>query len=69
MGLLEHAPVGPAFAASHLEIISVLILSVIILDEKLSLIQIIGCALIVGGVIILAMTEKEEVKELVTNDT
>src|SRR5574344_1062554 len=35
MSLLKHAPIGPAFAASHLEIVSVMLLSVWLFDERL----------------------------------
>ncbi|MGO4780704.1 EamA family transporter, partial [Lysobacter sp. 2RAB21] len=34
MGLLKHAPIGPAFAASHLEVVSVLILSAWLFGER-----------------------------------
>src|SRR5277367_3709579 len=54
MTLLKHAPIGPAFAASHLEIVSVMIISVIFLDEKLNVIQVVGSLLILGGIFVLA---------------
>ena len=57
MTLLKHAPIGPAFAASHLEIVSVLIISVLFLDEKLNVIQVIGSLLILGGIFVLAAEE------------
>ena len=60
MSLLKKAPIGPAFAASHLEIVTVLIISVAFLGERLSWLQILGCLSIVVGVIILAATETEE---------
>lgn len=50
MTLLRHAPVGPAFAASHLEIVSVLFFSVLFLGETLSRGQILGSLLILGGI-------------------
>src|SRR5476649_1066499 len=43
MSLLKHAPIGPAFAASHLEVVSVMLLSVIFLHENLSWQQMVGC--------------------------
>ncbi len=60
MTLLKHAPVGPAFAASHLEVVTVLIISVLAFDEKLTLMQLLGGASIVLGIICLPMSEKEE---------
>src|SRR5262249_8998636 len=40
MTVLKHAPVGPAFAATHLEIVTVLIASVMFMGEKMTLIQV-----------------------------
>jgi len=59
MTLLKVAPVGPAFAASHLEIVTVLIVSVLFLDEHLTILQGFGCLAIVAGVVVLGLTEKE----------
>ena len=57
MTLLKRAPVGPAFAASHLEIVSVTILSVWLFDERISLHQIVGALAIISGILCLAFTE------------
>jgi drug/metabolite transporter (DMT)-like permease len=57
MSLLKRAPVGPAFAASHLEIISVMALSFLLFGERLLLPQGIGGALIVAGILCLARSE------------
>jgi drug/metabolite transporter (DMT)-like permease len=57
MTILEHAPIGPAFAASHLEIVSVLVLSVVLLGESLSLSQIVGGCLVFAGIAVLAAGE------------
>jgi len=59
MTLLEHAPIGPAFAASHLEVISVLALSVVIFGEHVGVPQLIGSALIIGGIVCLAISETD----------
>lgn len=59
MTLLKHAPVGPAFAASHLELISVTILSIWLFNEPLTLAKVIGAVLILLGVIFLAKDETE----------
>ena len=58
--LLKRAPVGPAFAASHLEIVSVMILSVWLFDEHISTQQIIGALAIISGIICLALGETKE---------
>ncbi|SPL70969.1 DMT family transporter [Acinetobacter stercoris] len=60
MTLLKYAPVGPAFAASHLELISVTLLSVWLFNEPLTLTKVIGAALIMIGVIFLARDESEQ---------
>ncbi|MEN8283017.1 DMT family transporter [Acinetobacter gerneri] len=60
MSLLKHAPVGPAFAASHLELVSVTLLSIWLFNEPLTLTKIIGAILILLGVIFLAKDETEE---------
>lgn len=60
MTLLKHAPVGPAFAASHLEMISVLLVSVLWLGESLSISQGVGCVLILAGIALLGIKESGE---------
>lgn len=59
MTLLRHAPVGPAFAASHSEIITVLLISVLFLGERLSVTEVIGALLIVAGLGLLATGPEE----------
>ena len=59
MTLLKHAPVGPAFAASHLEIVTVMLFSFFFLGEHLSPLQIFGSLLIIGGIIVFAMAEAD----------
>ena len=60
MTLLKHAPVGPAFAASHLELISVTILSIWLFNEPLTLAKVLGAALILIGVLFLAKDESTQ---------
>jgi drug/metabolite transporter (DMT)-like permease len=55
MTILKTAPVGLAFAASHLEIVSVLLVSVLFLGERLNGIQLAGCLAILAGVGILCL--------------
>ena len=58
MTLLKYAPIGPAFAASHMEIVSVLLLSVWVLGERLSLDQIVGALLIFIGIVLLGLKKE-----------
>ena len=60
MTLLKHAPIGPAFAASHLEIVSVMLLSVWLFDERLGWPQVLAALLIGAGIVCLALSEGEE---------
>ncbi len=57
MALLKHAPIGPAFAASHLEVVSVLLLSVPIFGEHIGPGKALGALLIVAGILCLAYDE------------
>lgn len=57
MTLLKYAPVGPAFAASHLEIISVTLVSVWLFDENLTWHGLAGGLLILIGICCLARAE------------
>ncbi|MFZ4834036.1 DMT family transporter [Rouxiella sp. Mn2063] len=57
MTLLKTAPVGPAFAASHLEIISVTLISIWLFDDNLSLAKAAGGLLILAGILCLAKAE------------
>ena len=66
MTLLKHAPVGPAFAASHLELISVTLLSIWLFNEPLTFAKVIGATLILIGVLFLAKDESKQ--HLSTNE-
>ena len=57
MTLLEHAPIGPAFAASHLEIVAVLGLSGWLFGEHVSVLQMLGGLMIFSGIACLAFSE------------
>lgn len=59
MTLLKHAPVGPAFAASHLEVVTVLVVSVLYFGEHLVPLQIVGGLCIVLGIIFLSLSESK----------
>jgi drug/metabolite transporter (DMT)-like permease len=58
MTLIKHAPIGPAFAASHMEIVTVTLFSVFVFGDTITLWQGLGCCAIVCGVLVLAATEK-----------
>lgn len=69
MTLLKYAPVGASFAASHLEIVSVTIVSYYLFNEPLNNYKIIGGVLIVLGVLCLAKSEQNnEQNAIVKND-
>ncbi|MGH8158349.1 MAG: DMT family transporter [Rhodanobacter sp.] len=60
MALLKHAPIGPAFAASHLEVVSVMLLSVWLFDEHLNTARVLGAIAIIAGIVCLGMAESRE---------
>ncbi len=57
MTIIKHAPIGPAFAASHMEIVTVTMFSWLYFGDTISVMQAVGCCAIVGGVLVLAATE------------
>jgi drug/metabolite transporter (DMT)-like permease len=59
MSLLKHAPVGPAFAATHLHVVTVAIISFLFFGETFSTMQIIGSVFIIAGILVLAYGTKE----------
>lgn len=62
MTLLKHAPIGPAFAVSHLELVIVLIVSVLFLNEHLNAVQVVGSLLIIAGIVVFAIGKTDEEK-------
>ena len=60
MSLLKHAPIGPAFAASHLEVVSVMLLSVWLFDEHLTAARVLGAIAIIAGIVCLGLAESRE---------
>ena len=60
MSLLRRAPIGPAFAASHLEVISVMLLSHGLFGEALTVVRMSGALAIVAGIVCLALAESKE---------
>lgn len=57
--LLKKIAVGPAFAASKLQIVTIMIASFFIFKETLSTLQILGAICILIGIIFLALGEKQ----------
>lgn len=68
MTLLKYAPVGPSVAASHMEIISITLLSVWLFHEPLNFCKVAGGALILVGVLCLAKGEAEEERKKQTEE-
>ena len=60
MSLLKHAPIGPAFAASHLEVVSVTLVSIWLFHEPLTAAKVIGALAILAGIACLALAEREQ---------
>ncbi len=60
MSLLKHAPIGPAFAASHLEVISVMALSWWMFSEPVTVTQIIGAVAIIAGIVCRAFADGDD---------
>ncbi|KDN09913.1 MAG: EamA family transporter [Gilliamella sp.] len=59
MVLLKKAPVGPAFAASHLQVVTVMLVSVIVFDEQITLTRMLGGLSIIIGIVFLALAEQK----------
>ncbi len=60
ISLIKKTDVGPMFAASHLQIVTVTLFSFVYFGERFTLVQLAGCACIMAGVGLLAATEKED---------
>ena len=60
MTLMKEAPVGPLFAAAHLELVTVTLFSWIWLGERFTGLQFAGCVCIIAGVVILGVSESKE---------
>jgi drug/metabolite transporter (DMT)-like permease len=62
MTLMRHVAVGPLFAASHLELVSVTAVSVLWFGERFNAVQALGCFMILGGVVLLGLSERSAAK-------
>lgn len=63
ISLLQRAPIGPAFAASHMEVVSVMLISAVIFGEHIGLGQAAGAVIIVAGIVCLAIGERDVTPE------
>jgi uncharacterized membrane protein len=57
MTLLEHAPIGPSFAASHIDVVTVLAISIPLFGERVGTSQIVGAVCIIAGILLLSRSE------------
>ena len=57
MTLLRRVPLGPAFAISHLDVVTVMAASALLLHERVSGLQLAGATLIVAGIACVAFGE------------
>lgn len=62
MTLLKRLSIGTSFAASHLEIISVMAVSYWLFQEPITLMKCLGALAIVAGIVVLAIAEEKEAK-------
>ena len=60
MTLLRHAPVGPAFAATHLQVVSVLLVSHWLFGDPVTLLRGSGAILILAGILCLGVAETQD---------
>lgn len=58
MTMLSRVPLGPAFAASHLELLGVLAASALLFGDRISIMQWLGVTLILGGVICISLGQQ-----------
>jgi drug/metabolite transporter (DMT)-like permease len=59
MTLLARAPVGAAFAASHLDVVSVLAISAVLFREPIGVPQLIGSSCICCGILFLSASARD----------
>ena len=60
--LLKKLSIGASFAASHVEVVSVTLVSIWVFDEPLTLPKIAGATLILIGIVCLAIAEEQLAK-------
>lgn len=65
--LLKQASVGPAYAVAHGHVVTVTLISVLFLGERMTWLQGLGALAIVAGILVLAATEQPEVPAAATD--
>lgn len=60
MTLLKRAPIGSAFAASHLGLVPILAVSATYFGEQLTAMQVVGALGIVLGIVLLSLSEAKQ---------
>jgi drug/metabolite transporter (DMT)-like permease len=60
MNLLKHAPIGPAFAASQLDVVSVMVVSIPLFGDHLNAARVLGAIAIIAGIGCLGLAESRE---------
>lgn len=60
LSLLKFAPIGPAYAATHLEIVGVLIASYYLFGEYLTFTQVLGACFILIGISLFAWCQSRD---------
>jgi drug/metabolite transporter (DMT)-like permease len=61
--LLRHAPIGPAFAVSHLEVVGVVLAGLWFFDEHVNALQWLGAGFVVTGIACLAVSENAPARD------
>jgi drug/metabolite transporter (DMT)-like permease len=64
MTILKHVPIGPAFAAAHLYVVTTALISFLFFGERFSVAQIVGSFLVVAGILVLAYGKNENAYDL-----
>lgn len=59
MTLLKKLSIGSSFAASHLEVVSIMFVSYFMFDEPITMAKIAGAILILAGIVCLAISEEK----------
>ena len=60
MTILKYAPVGPAFAAAHLYVVTTAVISFLFFGERFSMPQIVGSLFVIAGILILSFGKRNE---------
>lgn len=60
MLLLKRLSVGSSFAASHLEVVSIMFVSYFLFNEPITIVKLAGAILILAGIVCLAISEEKD---------